>query len=337
MGLLIGLIFLGVFAVAVLVMMAAGSGASEQAKQVHATLDSALATDSPEVSDQRVNLRKDDLLSSIPWLNRKLLQFDIAPRLQTLLYQADSKWTAGVLLAICGLCFVVGFMLIDLRFNSFLAACPVGLLLLAGWLRMLRGAPTRAITARVGVSRPGQSMIAVSAAAAVPSLVGLWPPHGHYAAPATGAFILIGLVGLRRLRTAKVRGAKIGLALSRAVVILLAVALLAATSAKTIDPFALNAAAANSPLPLRIERERMQSQLSRLPGQHLVIVFYAPTDVPSEEWIDNQPDPAAAKIIWARDMGREQNAELIRYFHDRRIWLAEPDLTPPPLLPYRAE
>ena len=120
MGLLIGLIFLGVFAVAVLVMMAAGSGASEQAKQVHATLDSALATDSPEVSDQRVNLRKDDLLSSIPWLNRKLLQFDIAPRLQTLLYQADSKWTAGVLLAICGLCFVVGFMLIDLRFVPFL-------------------------------------------------------------------------------------------------------------------------------------------------------------------------------------------------------------------------
>ena len=133
--------------------------------------------------------------------------------------------------------------------------CPVGLLMLAGWLRMLR--------------RPGQSMIAVSAVAAVvPSLVGLWPPHGHYAAPATGAFILIGLVGLRRLRTTKVRGARIGLALSRAVVILLAVALLAATSAKIMDPFELHAAAANSPspLPLRIERERMESQLSRHAG-----------------------------------------------------------------------
>jgi hypothetical protein len=187
--------------------------------------------------------------------------------------------------------------------------CPVGLLLLAGWLRVLR--------------RPAQSMIAVAAVAAVvPSLVGLWPPHGHYAAPATGAFILIGLVGLRRLRTAKVRGAKIGLALSRAVVILLAVALLAATSAKTIDPFALNAATANSPLPLRIERERMQSQLSRLPGQHLVIVFYAPTDVPSEEWIANQPDPAAAKIIWARDMGAVQNEELLRAYPGRHLWFA---------------
>jgi tight adherence protein B len=131
MGLMIGLIFLGVFAVAALLMIAVGTGASEQAKQVHATLDSALATDSPEERDQRVNLRKEDLLSSIPWLNRKLLQFDLAPRLQTLLYQADSKWTAGVLLASCGLCFMVGFLLIDLRFNSFLAACPVGLLLSA--------------------------------------------------------------------------------------------------------------------------------------------------------------------------------------------------------------
>ncbi len=116
--------------------------------------------------------------------------------------------------------------------------CPVGLLMLAGWLRLLRPAPTRAqLRQRVGDPGPAQSMIALSAVAAVvPSLVGLWPPHGHYAAPATGAFILVGLAGLRLLRTAKVRGASIGLALSRAVVILLAVALLAATAAKIDGP-----------------------------------------------------------------------------------------------------
>jgi tight adherence protein B len=129
MGLLIGLIFVGVFAVVVLVMLAVGSGASEQAKQVHATLDSALATDSPEERDQHVNLRKDDLLSSIPWLNRKLLQFDLAPRLQTLLYQADVKWTAGVLLSSCGLCFMIGVIVIDMRFDSLLPALAVGLVL----------------------------------------------------------------------------------------------------------------------------------------------------------------------------------------------------------------
>jgi len=169
--LMIGLIFLGVFAVVALLMIAVGTGASEQAKQVHATLDSALATDSLEERDQRVNLRKDDLLSSIPWLNRKLLQFDIAPRLQTLLYQADIKWTAGVLLATCGLCFVVGFILIDLRFDSILAAVPVGLLLSAApfiWVfhkrkkrldQFQQGLP-EALDLMVSALRAGHSLIA---------------------------------------------------------------------------------------------------------------------------------------------------------------------------------
>ncbi len=188
--------------------------------------------------------------------------------------------------------------------------CPVGLLMLAGWLRMLRS--------------PAQSMIAASAVAAVvPSLVGLWPPHGHYAAPATGAFILVGLMGLRRLRASKVRGARIGCALSRAVVILLAVALLAAASAKIMDPFELYAAKAISPFPLRIERERIASQLSSMPGRHLVIVTYGPRDIPGEEWIANKPDPRSAKIIWARDMGAVKNEELIRAYPGRHVWLVD--------------
>ena len=199
--------------------------------------------------------------------------------------------------------------------------CPVGLLMLAGGLRMLRPAPTRATAARVGVPGPAQSMIAASAVAAVvPSLVGLWPPHGHYAAPATGAFILIGLVGLRRLRTAKVRGARIGCALSRTVVILLAIALLAAASAKIMDPFELYATKAISPLPLRIERERIASQLSSMQGRHLVIVTYGPRDIPGEEWIANKPDPRSAKVIWARDMGAVKNEELLRAYPGRHVW-----------------
>ena len=39
MGLIIGLIFAGVFAVVALLLMASGSGASQQAKQVQATLE----------------------------------------------------------------------------------------------------------------------------------------------------------------------------------------------------------------------------------------------------------------------------------------------------------
>ncbi len=129
MGLIIGVMFLGVFSVVALLLVAFGSGASQQAKQVHATLDSALATDRLEEQDEYVNLRKSERLSSIPWLDRKLLQFELSPRLQALLYQADLKWPVGGLLAGCGLLFSVGAYLADVRFDSFYLSVPVGLLL----------------------------------------------------------------------------------------------------------------------------------------------------------------------------------------------------------------
>ena len=64
------MVFFGVFAVVALLITASGTGASQQAKQVLATLDSALATDTPENRDQLLDLRKNERLSGIPWLNR---------------------------------------------------------------------------------------------------------------------------------------------------------------------------------------------------------------------------------------------------------------------------
>jgi len=65
MGLIIVLVFLGAFSVVALIAAASGSGASAQAKQVHATLDSALATDSPEESGPILDLRKTNQLSCL--------------------------------------------------------------------------------------------------------------------------------------------------------------------------------------------------------------------------------------------------------------------------------
>jgi tight adherence protein B len=128
MGLIIGLTFLGVFSVVALVLVAISNRASEQAKQVHATLDSALATDSQGDRQALTNFRKNEQFSAIPWLNKKLDQIELAPRLQTLLYQADVKWSAGSLLAGCGLCFIVPAYLTYLRLGSVLMALPFGLL-----------------------------------------------------------------------------------------------------------------------------------------------------------------------------------------------------------------
>jgi hypothetical protein len=83
-------------------------------------------------------------------------------------------------------------------------------------------------------------------------------------------------------------------------------------------------------------RARMLAQLQREPGRHLAIVRYSAAHSPHREWVYNRADIDAAKVIWAHDMGPEQNAELLRYYPDRRVWLVEPDLTPPRLSAYPA-
>jgi tight adherence protein B len=127
MGLVIILVFAGVFAVVALLMIATGSGAAQQQKQVLATLDSALATESRETREQILNLRKRDALSGIPWLNKKLLTAELGPQIQNLLHQADLKWTVGGLLSMCAASFLVPAILVNMRFGNLLIACGVGL------------------------------------------------------------------------------------------------------------------------------------------------------------------------------------------------------------------
>ena len=65
------------------------------ARQAMATLDSAIKAESRETRQQNLDLRKDENLSSIPWLNRRLLKLEIAPYLRRVLGQADLSWSAG--------------------------------------------------------------------------------------------------------------------------------------------------------------------------------------------------------------------------------------------------
>jgi len=67
MGMIIILVFLGVFAVVALLLIATGSGAVQQQKQVLATLDSALATESRETREQILNLRKREAFERGAW------------------------------------------------------------------------------------------------------------------------------------------------------------------------------------------------------------------------------------------------------------------------------
>jgi tight adherence protein B len=129
MLLILVMVFLSVFVVIALVLAAYGAGASDRAKQALSNLDAALASGRPEFRDQIVDIRKSDLLSAIPWINRWLHKIELAPRLRFLLYQADLKWTAGGLLLMCAASFSVPAYLLYLRTEVIIFSLLIGLLL----------------------------------------------------------------------------------------------------------------------------------------------------------------------------------------------------------------
>ena len=120
MALIIGLVFIGVFTLIALPLFAMGPSSS--AKQALATLDSAIKVDRRDLLPQKLNVRKNELLSSIPWLNQKLLKFELTPYLRRILSQADLNWSAGRLLLVCAAGFVIPtYALLQVTNNSLLA------------------------------------------------------------------------------------------------------------------------------------------------------------------------------------------------------------------------
>lgn len=124
-GLLFVLIFLGVFAVIALPLIALG-GSAKQAKSVQMRLDSALATETPEVQNLVIDLRKDEQVSSIPWLNKKLMRLELTPYLRKILDQANLSWSTGRLLSMMGVCFVIPAVIVHFRYASIPLALIVG-------------------------------------------------------------------------------------------------------------------------------------------------------------------------------------------------------------------
>lgn len=127
MSVLIVLVFVSVFVVAALVLMASGAGASQQAKQTLAHLESALATASRQTKDQIIDIRKNELLSAVPWINRWLTKLEIAPQLRLWLYQANLGWTVGGLILMTIACFTLFGYLTYFRSGQVLFGLLIGI------------------------------------------------------------------------------------------------------------------------------------------------------------------------------------------------------------------
>ena len=74
-------------------------------------------------------------------------------------------------------------------------------------------------------------------------------------------------------------------------------------------------------------------RLADSPGKQLVFVSFSRSH-PLREWIGNEADIDASRVVWALDLGREENEKLRQYYPDRKVWLLEPDDHPPRLQPY---
>jgi hypothetical protein len=161
----------------------------------------------------------------------------------------------------------------------------------------------------------------------------------HYAAPLTAAFYCLILLAMRDLWSWRWRGSPSGRFLVRVLPLVCIVLLLARTGASVVH-------LAPKPSWVRtwcsedwqnLERARVLKQLENMPGEQLVIVRYFPGhDFILNEWVFNGADIDGSKVVWARDMGPEQNAELLQHFHNRRVWLVEPDKKPVQIVPYMA-
>jgi hypothetical protein len=150
----------------------------------------------------------------------------------------------------------------------------------------------------------------------------------HYLAAATGLLYLVLMQCMRHLQLWRWRGNRYGAALVRAIPVI-CVALIV---------LRLGAVAARAQIEPQwprgnLERAAVLRSLHSSPGQHLVIVSYGPEHDLDHDWVYNAADIDAAKVVWARDMGSSDNAELLQYFHDRRVWRLNADQYPPRLEP----
>ena len=160
--------------------------------------------------------------------------------------------------------------------------------------------------------------------------------NAHYAAPVTGLFYAMMLQGMRHLRCCRWRGQQTGLALARAVpiifLLLIPVRIFARPLHLSVTSDWRQTWAAASPG--NYDRAEILRRLEALPGRHLVIVRYQPDHDYHSEWVYNEANIDAAKVVWAREMDSPHNQELTSFFKDRTIWLLEADVQPPRLSSY---
>lgn len=166
--------------------------------------------------------------------------------------------------------------------------------------------------------------IMICAAMAVGFAIQTWTLP-HYFSPAVGALYILLVQCLRQLWHCRrpIGSAPVGQALVRAIPLLACAMILLRVAAAALH------VQIEPPWPRgNLERASILRQLQQQPGLQLAIVRYGPHPDPTLDWVYNEANIDAARIVWARDMGKDANQELLTYFKDRRVWQVNGDASP---------
>jgi hypothetical protein len=149
----------------------------------------------------------------------------------------------------------------------------------------------------------------------------------HYTAPITCAIYLLVVQAIRHLRTMRIAARPVGIALSRVIVLALILDTGIGVARGVCDPLLWTCEGDPS-------RTAIAEKLNHTPGKHLILVRYTEDHNIHDEWVYNGAEIDKAKVLWARELDAQQNAKLLAYFKDRKIWLVTPDTDNTYLEPY---
>jgi hypothetical protein len=163
--------------------------------------------------------------------------------------------------------------------------------------------------------------------------------YSHYIAAVACLFVLMSVAGLERLSQIRIGGQLVGPDGARIILLLCA--------GHFLFWYGLHAWSDPDVVPQMQQYETWDAmnhgdpdgriavnlQLDQLPGKQLVFVRYWPQHQ-FVEWVHNRADIDSAHVVWARDLGAEEDEKLRRFYPARTAWLLEPDARPPRLTRY---
>ena len=153
----------------------------------------------------------------------------------------------------------------------------------------------------------------------------------HYLAGVVCLFLLLTVKGLEHLATYRH-----GTLAARFLIILALAQFTFAYAAHLVDQGGYDLwTSINHTNPER--RLAVQREVSAIPGKLLIFVRYWPAHPFQDEWVYNAADIDAQRVVWARDLGDEENQKLISYYGTRTAMLLEPDARSPKLSPWAPE